>query len=186
LAVGANKRHAVAAVAALSILGGCAHERVVWPPTREKVEEIGYAAYDNLYVRVEWVDPIKARRELGDELKLKGIVWLDDQQIIFRSRADELVSVRATQVRGLTVKDRARGTLIGALVGASAGAAIVLGWWFLTGKLTGKDPWGYPADCPAFCDGRTMATIAGIYGVLGAGIGLQISGKHTYDFVPPR
>jgi len=147
----------LATLAALCTLAcSCAHERVVWPPTRAQVEEIGYAAYDDRYVRVEFVDPIAARRELGDELSLP-----------------------AEQVRGLTVKYRGRGALIGALVGAVSGGAVLLGDWYL---FADRD--FVSSACPAACAAKGIATWVVGSTLIGMAVGYMISGRHTYDFVP--
>jgi hypothetical protein len=181
-----RKRHAVAALAAVSVLGGCAHERIAWPPKPAEVAEISHAAYDELFLHVDFVDPAAARREVGelDQLKLKGIVWLDDTQIIFREQDDDLLPVQAEKVRSLTVKDRDRGGFIGALGGTAAMSALVLGYWYLFGKW-GNSPLG-PADCTFACDNPTLPYFAAIGAVGGALLGYMISGKRTYEFVPAR
>jgi hypothetical protein len=181
----ADRRHAVAVLAALSVLGGCAHERVVWPPTQEKVAEISYAAYDDLYVRVEWVDPIAAKRELGDELHTQRIVWFDNEQIIFRTREGALLPVPAEKVQGLTVKHRGRGALIGALVGAGSGAAMMLGSWYLFDAM-GDNDYFVNSACPGACTAKLIASWVAGTTLIGMAVGFMISGKHTYDFVPAR
>lgn len=177
----------LAVLAVLSILAGCAHERVVWPPTPAAMAPIYAAAYDEQYLRVDFVDPVAARRELGDlgALKLKTIVWVDDEQIIFRSQKDgELLPVPAEKLRGLTVKDRERGGLIGALIGAGASAAAMLGAWYL---FVDVGDWNaFPAGCTASCEAKFIAGWVGAGTLAGIVIGYMISGKRSYDFVPAR
>jgi len=173
----------LAALAVVSLLGGCAHEPIVWPPAPADMAPIHQAAYDDAWLRVDFVDPIAARRELGDELKLKGIVWIDDEQIIFRNRAEELLPVPAERIRGLTVKDRDRGGLIGALIGAGAGGAAILATWYLFGVI-GDDSAGR-GTCTA-CDAKFIAGVVASTALLGMIVGYWISGGRSYDFVRAR
>jgi hypothetical protein len=112
-------------------------------------------------------------------LRIAGIVWFDNEQIIFRRRDDELLPLPAEQVRGLTVKDRGRGALIGALVGAVSGGAVVLGDWYLFG-----DDDFVSSACPAACAAKGIATWVVGSTLIGMAVGYMISGRHTYDFVP--
>src|SRR5204863_6146126 len=110
---------------------------------REAHEEDGY-------LRIEYVDPIVSHWD-AHNLRAVAIESIDDDYISFRTREKQIQLVPSERVSGLTVKDRDRGGLIGAGLGAAAGSGLVAADWLLgsTGSIFDR--------CFLYCDAKAVA-----------------------------
>ncbi len=161
-------RFACAAVAATTLLAGCAHEHGPWPPPPADVARINDAAREEIgYLRVEYIDPYAHKSETP-EMKPIRIEAVDPDTITFRTRAGGTRLVPAELVAGVTVKDRDLGGLVGVGIGLGAAAAELGALWFID-----------PVGC---CNGKTIAVAAGINAFIGLVIGYAVSGRRTFHF----
>jgi hypothetical protein len=164
-----------AALAATLTAGGCAH-RLPWPPPAADIAEINQAAKDeNGYLRVEYVVPIPPKHPYRTA-KPNGIESIDDRYINFSTPAGETLPVASERVRGVTVKDRNLGGLIGGSLGAGAGAAAMGAFMLTVGGL------GYPSGCSLECGAKAFGASAAIGAFVGMVIGYAVSGRRTYRF----
>src|SRR6187401_979469 len=94
------------------VAGGCAHQ-LPWPPTAEDVARINKEAHEeDGYMRIEYVDPIASDWD-AHNLRAVAIEAIDDDYISFRTRQKDIQLLPSERVRGVTVKDRDLGGLIG-------------------------------------------------------------------------
>jgi len=153
--------------------GGCAH-RLPWPPPAADIAEINQAAKDeNGYLRVEYVMPLPPGHPYR-AARPNGIESIDDRYINFSTPAGETLPVASERVRGVTVKDRNLGGLIGALIGVGVAGAIVGGDWLLAQAWHG--------DCVLGCEAKSIAYTAALPAFVGMVVGYAVSGRRTYDF----
>lgn len=168
-------RFTAATLAASLTAGGCAH-RLPWPPPAADIAEINQAAKDESgYLRVEYVVPIPPEHPYRIA-KPNGIESIDDRYINFSTPAGETLPVASERVRGVTVKDRNLGGLVGGSLGAGAGAA-GMGVIMLIGAGL-----GYPIDCSLECGAKAFGVSAAITAFVGMVIGYAVSGRRTYRF----
>jgi hypothetical protein len=169
----------VVVLAAISLLSsGCA-EHLPLPPTPADIARINEAAREeNGYLRIEYVEPIPPER--ARIVRPSAIESFDDGYVSFRTAAGDLGVVRLDRIRGVTVKDRGRGALIGAGIGLVAVAAGLAGFWLLTDRGYG------PGICSQPCPVSGIILPFAIAGAYGATIGVWISGRRTYLFGPGR
>lgn len=169
----------VLVLGAISLLStGCA-EHLPLPPTPADIARINEAAREeNGYLRIEYVEPIPPER--ARIARPSAIESFDDGYVSFRTAAGDLGVVRLDRIRGVTVKDRGRGALIGAGIGVAAVAAAFAGFWLLTDRGDG------PGICSRPCPVAGVVLPFAIAGAYGATIGVWISGRRTYLFGPDR
>ena len=150
--------------------GGCAHQ-LPWPPTPEDVARINKEAHEeDGYLRIEYVDPIASHWD-AHNLRAVAIEAIGDDYISFRTREKEIQLVPSDRVSGVTVKDRDRGGLIGAGLGAAAGAAGMAGGLLLFGF-----------DLGSHDSAKAVAMSAGMAAFVGLVTGYAVSGRKTYEF----
>ena len=87
------------------------------------------------------------------DLRAVAIESIDDDYIGFRTREGEKSLLPSERVRGVTVKDRDRGGLIGAGRGTLAGAGLIAGDWLLAGGGVGFD------RCFLYCDAKALGGV---------------------------
>jgi len=162
---------------AITSFAGCAHEQLPWPPPPDDVARINEAAHaENKYLRVEYVDPLMHRR-VTPEMTPVRIEAVDPDQISFRTRAGGIHAVPIELVKGVTVRVRARGALVGGTIGLGAAALMLTGSWLMN-RSRGDCDWG--------CGVKFGATIIAID--VGAGLlfGYLVSGRRTFHFERAR
>jgi hypothetical protein len=160
------------------VAGGCAHQ-LPWPPTPADVARINKEAHaEDGYLRIEYVDPIASRWD-AHNLRAVAIESIDDDYIGFRTREGETSLLPSERVRGVTVKDRDRGGLIGAGLGALAGAGLIAGDWLLGGI-------GDFDGCFLYCNATAVAMGLAIPAFIGMVAGYAVSGRKTYEFTGRR
>jgi hypothetical protein len=158
------------------VAGGCAHQ-LPWPPTPDDVARINQEAHEeDGYLRIEYVDPIASDWD-AHNLKAVAIESIDDDDISFRTREKKIELLPSERVRGVTVKDRDRGGLIGAGLGAAAGAGVVAGIWLV---------WSGLNDSPSYVDPKAVAIAVAIPAFVGLVVGYAVSGRKTYEFTRRR
>jgi hypothetical protein len=161
------------AVAAMTLAGGCAHEHLPWPPPPDDVARINEAAREeNNYLRVEYVDPLFHKRETSEMMPVR-IEAVDPYQITFRTRAGDLRPVAVDLVKAVAVRDRARGALVGMMIGLGAAALELTGSWLLNRSR---------GDCDFGCGAKFGASIVGINAGAGLVLGYVIGGRRTFHF----
>jgi hypothetical protein len=161
------------------VAGGCAHQ-LPWPPAPADVAQINKEAHaEDGYLRIEYVDPIASNWD-AHNLRAVAIESIDDDYIAFRTREGEISLLPSERVRGVTVKDRDRGGLIGAGLGALAGAGGMAGVWLLFGDTEGVDL------CRLYCDAKGIAASLAIPAFVGLVVGYAVSGRKTYEFTRRR
>jgi hypothetical protein len=168
----------VAALAAAgTAAGGCAHERLPWPPPPDQIERINEGAREEKgYLRVEYVEPIASRAGVK-VIKPIAIASIDDEQIAFRTRAGETQAVPTPLVRAVAIRDRGRGGLLGALAGIGVGLVTLGATWSVTRTgAVGTD------GCIHFCNPREVAADLVLTAAVGWVIGYVIAGRRTFHF----
>lgn len=165
----------LAAATVCLIAAGCGHDPMPWPPTPADVERINKAAKEeDGYIRIEYVEAL-APPPTARIVRPIRIESIDDHDIEFRTKAGDVQPVSSAIVRGITVKDRDRGGLIGLGLGAAAGAAIVTGIWMWDTAVVGTE------ECAA-CLAKAFAIGAAIPAFIGLVVGYAVSGRRTFDF----
>ena len=164
-------------LASISLLSsGCA-EHLPLPPTPADIARINEAARDeNGYLRIEYVEPIPPER--ARIVRPSAIESFDDGYVSFRTAAGDVSVVRLNRIRGVTVKDRTRGGLIGAGLGLALAAASLAGFWLLTDRGEGG------SFCSQPCHVENIVLPFAILGAFGAMMGFWISGRRTFLFGP--
>jgi hypothetical protein len=166
---------------------GCGHQ-LAWPPTAADVARINKEAHDeDGYMRIEYVDPIASDWD-AHNVRAVAIDSIKDDYIGFRTREAEISLVPSARVRGITVKDRDVGGLIGAGLGAAAGAAIVAGFWLVSlvgvgpPARGGTEPSRTSETCSLGCAATFIGVTVGITTFVGLVVGYAVSGRKTYEF----
>jgi hypothetical protein len=164
----------LAAATVCLISAGCGHDQLPWPPTPADVERINKAAQEeNGYIRIEYVEAIAPPRSARVVRPIR-IESVDDHYIEFRTAAGDVQPVSAAIVRGITVKDRDRGGLIGLGLGVVVGAAITAGVWMLESS-------GGSQECTRCSDARGIGVAVAIPAFIGLVVGYAVSGRRTFD-----
>ncbi|HXU03196.1 MAG TPA: hypothetical protein VN903_19655 [Polyangia bacterium] len=168
-------------VAVCLFTAGCVHEQVPWPPTPGDITRINDAAEANSWFRVEYVEPLATAQGVR-VIRPVGIVSADDDWIAFRNEAGAVLPVPTPLVKGVTVKERAAATGVGASVGLAWGALAFGGLYLLS--LSGpSDPGAPQSSCNGGCVAKTLVPLLLIPMVVGAFVGYLIGGRRTFDLV---
>ena len=164
----------VVVLVSISLLSsGCA-EHLPVPPTPADIARINEEAREeNGYLRIEYVEPIPPER--ARIVRPNAIESFDDGYVSFRTAAGDLGVIRLDRIRGVTVKDRGRGALIGGGIGVAAEALGLFAFWLLTDR-------GEGAGLCSRCQVDRIVVPFAIFGAIGATIGVWISGRRTYLF----
>jgi len=168
------------------LAAGCAHDRMAWPPTATDIQRINEAAQDNHWLRVEYVSPIPSPNlRVG---RPTGIASVDNDEIGFLVADGETSKLPARLVTGVTVKDRGRGTLIGASIGTAAAIVELAAWFWVKSDWDRRGGCGSPAvDLSGdICETSTYIGFGAVMILTGAALGYLIGSRRTFDFGPDR
>ena len=173
-------RPVAATLAAFGLLAaGCVHEQVAWPPTRQDIRRINAGAdAHGGWLRVEYVEPLATYQGVyvKDPVAIEAV---DLDRIAFQTRDGTVQPIPIATVKGVTVKERGTGALIGAGIGL-AGSAVVLGLAYLIAELRWHNTWNPSCDT----DCRSAVVGSGIViwpAAIGAVVGYFIRGRRTFD-----
>lgn len=180
-------RVVTAGLASLALLaGGCAHEQLPWPPAASDVRRINEAAEANQWLRVDYVEPIASLQGVHAG-KVIGIESLDENHVAFRTAAGETRLVPSEIVRGVGVKEPARGAAIGAGAGLGVGALMIGSLFVLAVALAGPDdPTAPQPSCDGGCIAKTMVPLLVIPTIVGAVAGYFVGARRTFQFQRAR
>ncbi|HWJ56651.1 MAG TPA: hypothetical protein VNR90_10525 [Vicinamibacterales bacterium] len=133
------------------------------------------------------MDPIASDWD-AHNVRAVAIDSIKDDYIGFRTREAEISLVPSARVRGVTVKDRDLGGLIGVGLGVAAGAAILAGFWLLSSAGVGAPVAGGTArpegsdTCSLGCEAKSIGIVLAIPAFVGLVVGYAVSGRKTYEF----
>ena len=184
------------ALAVSLLASGCAaHEKVGRPPSSTELQRINDYAADHGALNVEYVTPLPAcaggacrgmleDRGLPDEIAT--VVSSDASETVVTTVDGRKWNLRASDIAGVSARDRGQGALVGAAVGGGAGLALSV---LMVALFSGGG--GFP-DAPVTStksdsgDGFKLIVLMTALGALG-GVpwGYLIGGRRSFDFSAP-
>jgi len=189
------RRLFVSALIPALVASGCAaHEAVGRPPSANEIERINQYAREHGALAVEYVKPLPAcgggacqaiLEERGLPDGIAAIVSSDSRETVVVTAVGRKWNLAASEVAGVSARDRGQGALVGAGIGAGVGLAMSLLMVALFAHGGAADG---PEPAPTRDAGDAVALtllVTAIGAVGGLPWGYLIGGRRSFDFAAP-